>query len=318
MIRSHRWGSGLRICLPLALILCAASAVSGWAQDKKEIKVAPQVLWQYVGVYELAPNFKITVTVEDNQLMAQATGQAKLPVFAGSETKFFYRVVDAEIEFFKNDKGVVSHLVLYQNKQELKAPRITDKVEERKAIDVSPAILSQYVGVYELAPKVNMMITLEGNQLMVQVSGQPKAPIFASSETKFFYKVVDAQIEFFKNEKGAVSHLVLYQNQQEMKATRISDKVVERKEITVSPTILAQYVGTYELKPGFYLVVTLEGGQLMTQATGQDKVPIFAETETKFFPKVTNGEIEFLRDAKGAVTHLMLRQGPAEIDALRK
>jgi len=65
-------------------------------------------------------------------------------------------------------------------------------------------------------------------------------------------------------------------------------------------------------------VITLEGGQLVSQATGQDKVPLFAESETKFFPKVMDAEIEFLKDDKGVVTHLMLHQGAVEIKAPRK
>jgi len=89
----------------------------------------------------------------------------------------------------------------------------------------------------------------------------------------------------------------------------VSDKVAERKEIAVSPKILALYTGIYELRPGFDLVITLEGEQLVSQATGQDKIPLFAESETKFFPKVMDAEIEFPKDDRGAVTHLMLHQG---------
>jgi hypothetical protein len=187
-------------------------------------------------------------------------------------------------------------------------------------ITVAPEILQQYVGTYELAPKFNVFITLEGSQLMSQVSGQGKAPIFASSETKFFYKIVDAQIEFFKDASGKVTHLVLYQNGREMKAPRTSDKVLlaERKEITLAPEILGKYVGTYELGPGFDLVITLEGGQLVTQATGQGKIPIYPMSETKFFPKVMDAEIEFFKDDKGTVTHLMLHQGPTEAKAPKK
>jgi len=92
----------------------------------------------------------------------------------------------------------------------------------------------------------------------------------------------------------------------------------ERKEITVSPKILADYAGTYELAPGFDLVVTLEGTQLMSQATGQPKVALFAETETKFFLKVVDAQIEFFRDDHGAVTHLMLHQGGRDMKAPRK
>ena len=196
-----------------------------------------------------------------------------------------------------------------------------EKVElasERKEITVAPKILEQYVGTYELAPKVNMMIRLEDGQLISQMSGQGKVPLFAKSETRFFPKVVDAEIEFGKDDQGAVAHLVLHQGGRDMKATRTSDKVVERKEVAVSPAILAQYTGTYEMRPGFDLVITLEGSQLAAQATGQGKFPLFAESETKFFPKVMDAEIEFFKDEKGVVTHLMLHQGAAEIKAPRK
>lgn len=103
-----------------------------------------------------------------------------------------------------------------------------------------------------------------------------------------------------------------------MKAPRTSDKVVERKEIAVAPKILEQYVGTYEMRPGFDMAITLEGGQLVSQATGQGKMPLFAESETKFFPKVLDAEIEFVKNDKGAVTEMILRQGPGEMKATRK
>jgi CubicO group peptidase (beta-lactamase class C family) len=196
-----------------------------------------------------------------------------------------------------------------------------EKVElpsERKEITVAPTVLEQYVGTYELRPKVNMTIRLEGGQLISQVSGQGKVPLFAQSETKFFPKVVDAEIEFGKDDKGAVTHLVLHQGGRDVKALRTSDTVVERKEMAVSPQILAQYTGTYEMRPGFDLVITLESDQLVSQATGQRKMPLFAESETKFFPKVMDAEIEFFKDEKGAVTHLMLHQGPRDIKAPRK
>ncbi len=99
------------------------------------------------------------------------------------------------------------------------------------------------------------------------------------------------------------------------------EKVVlpsERKEITVSPAILEKYVGTYELMPNFDLVMTLEGGQLMTQATGQSKFPMFAESETKFFLKVVDAEVEFFKNDKGEVTHLILHQGGHDGKATKK
>jgi len=46
----------------------------------------------------------------------------------------------------------------------------------------------------------------------------------------------------------------------------------------------------------------------MGLAPGQGKVPLFAESKTKFFLKVTDAEIEFLVYDTGAVTHLELHQ----------
>jgi hypothetical protein len=106
-----------------------------------------------------------------------------------------------------------------------------------------------------------------------------------------------------------------------MAALAHGEKVVlaeERKEIAVPAKILAENVGSYELGPGFVFVVTLDGEQLITQITGQPKVPIFAESETIFFPKVVDAEIEFFKNDRGQVTHLVLRQGGRETKALKK
>ena len=62
----------------------------------------------YVGVYELAPGFEMTVTLEDGQLHVQATGQPRFPVFAESETKFFLKVVDAQVTFVRDESGEVT------------------------------------------------------------------------------------------------------------------------------------------------------------------------------------------------------------------
>jgi CubicO group peptidase (beta-lactamase class C family) len=87
---------------------------------------------------------------------------------------------------------------------------------ERQEITVPTATLSKYVGAYELSPAATMTITLDGDQLMAQLTGQGKLPIFAQSETLFFLKVVDAQLEFAADG----SSLVLHQNGRDQKASR--------------------------------------------------------------------------------------------------
>ena len=94
--------------------------------ERKEIQVSPQILAKYAGRYELRPGIVATMTVEDGRLMSQLTGQPKVGLFAESETKFFLKVVDAQIEFLKDSTGAVTHLILHQGGQDQKAPRIGD------------------------------------------------------------------------------------------------------------------------------------------------------------------------------------------------
>ena len=54
-------------------------------------------------------------------------------------------------------------------------------------------------------------MTLEKGRLYAQATNQPKFPIFASSETKFFYKVVDAQLVFTVDKDGKATRLELHQ-----------------------------------------------------------------------------------------------------------
>jgi CubicO group peptidase (beta-lactamase class C family) len=91
-----------------------------------------------------------------------------------------------------------------------------------------------------------------------------------------------------------------------------------RTAIKVDPKILEQYVGTYQLAPNFDLVVTVDKGQLITQATGQPSFPVYAESETKFFPLDFPAELEFVKDEKGTVTGVVLHQGGHDMKAAKK
>lgn len=82
---------------------------------KKSIDLAPDVLKEYEGEYEITPQFKIKVTAEGASLAAQATGQPQFSLFAERIDKFFLKVVPARIEFGRDDTGKVAKLTLFQN-----------------------------------------------------------------------------------------------------------------------------------------------------------------------------------------------------------
>jgi serine-type D-Ala-D-Ala carboxypeptidase/endopeptidase len=91
---------------------------------RQTAKIDPKVLDDYVGDYALGPLFKITITRKDNQLLAQATGQAAAKIYPESDTKFFYKIVDAQLTFERGKDGKIARLVLDQNGQHLSGKRV--------------------------------------------------------------------------------------------------------------------------------------------------------------------------------------------------
>lgn len=90
-----------------------------------------------------------------------------------------------------------------------------------------------------------------------------------------------------------------------------------RAEVAVDSSVLGRYVGEYELVPAFHIVVTQEGKALFIQATGQPKVPVFAESDTAFFLKVVDAQVTFVRDSTGTVTGLVLHQNGQHVPGRR-
>ena len=73
-------------------------------------------------------------------------------------------------------------------------------------------------------------------------------------------------------------------------------KPVEKKVVAVDPKALASLEGRYELQPGRFLDVKLEGGTLFV-IDGEGMIELYPESETRFF-----------EHGRGA--HPLLREGP--------
>ena len=96
------------------------------SEYEKDIVVADAILETYVGKYELAPNFVITIRKEYSQLKAQATGQPEFDIFPKTENVFYLKVVNAKLTFNKNDAGKVDSVTLLQGGREIKGKRLEE------------------------------------------------------------------------------------------------------------------------------------------------------------------------------------------------
>ena len=72
------------------------------------------------------------------------------------------------------------------------------------------------------------------------------------------------------------------------------------EEFHVSKDVLAQYAGRYDSANLSLVEVTLEGDRLVIDPGGMGKIPLFAMSENTF--SMEGNIVEFLKDAKGAVT----------------
>ncbi len=92
---------------------------------KPSITIEAAKLKEYEGVYEINPQFKITVTAEGSSLKAQATGQPQFSLYAEALDKFFLKVVPAKIDFGRDDSGKVIKLTLFQNGATIEGKKVT-------------------------------------------------------------------------------------------------------------------------------------------------------------------------------------------------
>jgi CubicO group peptidase (beta-lactamase class C family) len=102
----------------------AVRALASLTGGQKEVVVDSKTYEAYAGVYELAPGFVITITVEDGRLMGTPTGQPKAELYPTSETEFFLKIVDAQITFVRSEQGEITQLILHQNGRNMPAKKI--------------------------------------------------------------------------------------------------------------------------------------------------------------------------------------------------
>jgi len=76
---------------------------------------------------------------------------------------------------------------------------------------------------------------------------------------------------------------------------------------------LDRYTGYYKFQGYVVLAVTRDGQQLSSQLTGQQAFPVYPESTTAFFLKVVNAQIDFISDAQGGVTGLVLHQNGRDL-----
>jgi serine-type D-Ala-D-Ala carboxypeptidase/endopeptidase len=199
-------------------------------------------------------------------------------------------------------------------------PLATFVSKERKAVPVDTKLFAGYVGRYEMAPNFILNITRDGDRLYARATGQGAFEIFPEADKEFFAKITDIQVSFHAGSDGKATDVVVHQGGADTNAKRIEGEpevIPHRKEIAVDPAVLEGYTGRYQVTPTLIMTVTLEGGHLFTQVTGQLKFEVFAESAKEFFLKSIDAQLTFRTDAQGKAIEVVIHQGGADLPCKR-
>ncbi len=200
----------------------AAKALGQPYEDRKPAALDAKALDEYVGVYRFGPETVRTISREGTKIFSQRGGGRKGEIFASSRDNFYFQDDDSRLHFRRDAKGKVAgaDMIHAFGPDEVGTKTNEAPPKERQTVKVDPAIYDAYAGEYELAPDFSIVITRQGDQIFAQVTGQKKLEIYPESETRFFLKEVDAQLDFQRGTDGKVSGLVLHQGGRDMPGKR--------------------------------------------------------------------------------------------------
>lgn len=190
---------------------------------------------------------------------------------------------------------------------------------EYKERSVVGASLNEYSGVYENQRGLQRIITSTDTNMFAQIGRGPKSNLKSYDHNKFFFEDDPMQtIEFLKNEKGDIEKLIDHKLNGNEVWNKTNKPIPAPDGIKVDGKILETYVGEYEIPSAFTFSIYKEQDKLILQAPGQEKLELFADSETKFFLRVNDAQFEFVKDENGKVTKAIMNQGGRQADAKKK
>jgi CubicO group peptidase (beta-lactamase class C family) len=184
-----------------------------------DTSVDVSLLKDYAGRYNYSRGAVLIVTLENNSLYAQLTGQAKYQIFPSSDNEFHWKIVEASIKFIRDENGEVTHAIHKQGGQEFEVK----KLEEETPVEIDPAIFDKYTGKYDYGNYFFITISKEENKLYFQGTNLPKYQLLPASETEFFMIETNIRIAFQKNEKDQTDSILVSIDGIEKQALRIEE-----------------------------------------------------------------------------------------------
>ena len=198
-----------------------AAHALGYPYEHTAIPLTPEQMQSYTGVYENASGEQRIITVDQDKMYSQRGRNQKFLIQAYAPDQFFFEEALLTLTFSRTQKGDIDRLISHNREGEDTWMKTDKPVHVDQEVKIDPAILEQYVGEYSMGAAFSFVITRDQDRLFVQADGQEQFEIFARSESKFFLKINDAELEFVKDETGKVAKAILNQGGQTVELKKI-------------------------------------------------------------------------------------------------
>jgi D-alanyl-D-alanine carboxypeptidase len=200
----------------------AAIAIDNPFPEFTAVTLDDKQLDKHIGIYRINETTTRVITRDGNQLFSERSDGRKFALTPSSPITFFVKDSFINLKFEADANGETTHAIVTQSNGEDRNTRISKTPPAApQAVKLSAAAFDLYLGKYALSPEFIITISREGENFYAQATGQGKAEIFAETENRFFYKVVNAKLQFDKSADGKVSQLILFQGGREMPAKKM-------------------------------------------------------------------------------------------------
>lgn len=198
-----------------------AAIAMGKPYPKKSdaISLSEKELQKWVGGYEFEDGAVRFITLKNGQLYSQRSdSKTAFKIFPLSKNRFFFDDSFSQILFQEGKKAIFK-----STRGEYKGIETDQKMPvAEKEVQLSEKVLQKYIGKYELQPNFHIVITVEGNRIFAQATGQPKLELFATAENHFFLKEVAAKVDFnIDATTKSVTSMTLHQGGQQIEGKKI-------------------------------------------------------------------------------------------------
>lgn len=92
--------------------------------SRRSLELDPKILLTYEGLYQIRPDYVLTIKKQEDHLTIQGTGGRKFILYAESETQFIRRDANFEINFTINNVGDITIITVIDNGKTIQGIKI--------------------------------------------------------------------------------------------------------------------------------------------------------------------------------------------------